>query len=98
MDVVEEVVRIDVVLLHQAGERRPMLVEMRFLDTLGLVWVATEQTLDVCAHALIDQREQARRRRVKAIVEVENPVADMGEARVHKRRQPLARFCIFIKL
>ena len=85
MDVVEEIVRIDAMLLHQPGERGAMLVEMRLLDPLRLDRVAVEQPLDIGAHALVDQLEQPGRGRIKAIVEVEDPVADVGEARVHGR-------------
>ena len=35
-----------------------------------------------------DQREQAGRSRIKAIIEVEDPVADVGEARVHGPLKP----------
>ena len=55
-------------------------------------WIAAEQALDIGAHALVDQREQAGRRGIEAIVEVEDPVADVGEARVHERLERLAAF------
>ena len=63
-----------------------MLVEMRLLDALRLLGIAVEQALDVGAHALVDQLEQPGRRRIEAIVEIENPVANVGEARVHAAR------------
>ena len=91
MHILKEVVRVDRMLLHQPGKRRPVRVEMRFLDALGLVRVAAEQPGDIGAHALVDQREQAGRRRIQAIVEVEDPVADMGEARVHGLGRRLAQ-------
>ena len=80
MDVFEEVLRVDAVVLHQTGEGRAMLVEVRFLHALGLFAIAAEQPLDIRAHSLVDQREQSRRRRVQAIVEVENPVARHGRS------------------
>ena len=49
-----------------------------------------EQALDIGGHALVDQLEQPAAGRVQAIVEIENPVADMGEARVHERSRRLA--------
>jgi hypothetical protein len=55
MDVVEKIVRVDAMFLHQAGESRSMLVEMRFLDAPGLDGIAVEQPLDIGAHALVDQ-------------------------------------------
>ena len=83
MNIVEEVVWIDAMLLHQPGERRPMRMEMALLHAPRLGGVAFQEPLDVSPHAFVDQREQARRCRIKAIVEIENPVADVGEARVH---------------
>jgi hypothetical protein len=85
MDVLQEVARIDVAGFHQPRQRRSMLMKMRLLDPFRLDGVAIQQPLDIGAHALVDQREQTGRSRVQAIVEVENPVADVGEARVHVR-------------
>jgi hypothetical protein len=53
-----------------------MLVEMRFLDPLGLDRIDVEQPLDISTHALVDQLEQAGRRWVKAIVEVRSIAYD----------------------
>ena len=64
-----------------------MLVEMGLLHPLGLDRIDAQQPLDEGAHTLVDQVEQAGRCRVKAIIEIENPVGDMaelrGKARVH---------------
>src|SRR5690348_506153 len=68
---------------HQPGERRSMLMKMRFLDAPGFLRSAVEQPLNVGAHALVDQRKQTGRRRIEAIVEVEDPVADVPETGVH---------------
>ena len=51
---------------------------MMLLDAMRLVGVAVQKTPDIGVHALVDQREQTARRRVQAIVEVENPVAPEG--------------------
>ena len=67
-----------------------MLVKMFFLDRFGSDRIAAEKTLDVAAHALVDQREKPGRRGIEAIVEVEDPVADVGEARVHERFEAVA--------
>ena len=98
MHLVQEVIRVDVMLFHQTGERRSMLVEMGLLDALRFDKVDVHQALDIGAHALVDQREQTRRRRIKAIVEVEDPVADMGEARVQHAGTRLAANEAFIKM
>ena len=60
-----------------------MLMKVRLLDSPGLFRSAVEQTLDVRAHAFVNQREEARRRRIEAIIEVEDPVANVLETRVH---------------
>ena len=79
MDVGEKVMRIDALMLHQPGQRRAMVVEMRLLDAPRLDPVARQQAFDVGAHALVDQVEQAGRRRVEAIVEIKDPVANVRE-------------------
>ena len=97
MDVAQEVMRIDIVLGHQPGERRPMLVEVAFLNSPRLDRIAAEQALDIPAHALVDQLEQLARGRIEAIVEVEDPVADVGEAGIHGVAR-LAAFDFFSKM
>ena len=61
-----------------------MIMEMLFLHLAGLDRVDIQQPLDVGSHPLVDQREQPARCRVEAVVEVENPVIDMSEVRVHR--------------
>ena len=70
-------------LLHQPGERRAMLMKMRLLYPPRFLGGAIEQALDVRAHPLIDQRKQAGRSGIEAIVEVEDPVSNVLEAGVH---------------
>jgi hypothetical protein len=77
--VFEEMMRVDVVALHQPCQRRPVRVEMILLHAVRFCRVAFEQALDVRGHALVDQGEEAARMRIEAIVEVEDPVADVGE-------------------
>ena len=79
----EKVVGVDPMLLHQARKRGPVLVEVTLLDALRFSQIAIQQALNIGAHPLVDQREQPRRRRIEAVVEVENPVVDMAETRVH---------------
>ena len=88
MDVAHEMMRIDVVVLHQPGQRCAAAVEVHLLDPPRLGRVHAEQPLDVRGHALVDQLEQLASSRIEAIVEVEDPVADVGEARVHERPRP----------
>ena len=42
-----------------------------------------QKALDIGAHALVDEVEQPSRSRVQAIVEIEDPVTDMGEDAIH---------------
>ena len=64
-------------LLHQPGERRSMLVKMGLLDALRFLRLTIEQALDVGPHPFIDQIEKARGRRIKTIIEVEDPIANL---------------------
>ena len=84
MDVLQEIMRIDVAILHQSCQGSAMGVEMGLLDALCLDDVASHQPLDIGAHALVDQGEQPRGCRIQAIVEIEDPVADVSKARVHE--------------
>ena len=59
MDVAQEVVGIDVVMLHQARQRGPGAMEVLFLDPPRFLRVDAQQALDVGAHALVDQVEQS---------------------------------------
>jgi hypothetical protein len=72
-------------------------MEVHLLDPASFSGIHVEQALDIRRHSLIDQVEEAARGRVKAIVEVENPVPNMGEAWVHGGRGP-SRFVILSKL
>jgi hypothetical protein len=76
-----------------------MVVEMRLLHTPRLDPIALQQALDIIAHALVDQVEQPRRGRVKAIVEIEDPVRDMceGGATVTMARALSADSCFIIR-
>jgi len=51
------------------------------LHALRLGGIAIQKPLDVGAHALVDQGEEARRGRIQAVVEIEDPVAHMAELR-----------------
>ena len=86
--VAHEMMRIDVVVLHQPGKRGAAAVEVHLLDPPRLGRVHAKQALDVRGHPLVDQVEQPASRRIETIVEVEDPVADVGKARVHERAWP----------
>ena len=79
MHVIQEMVRVDLMLFHQSGERGAVGVEMGLLYPLRLDWIAAEQPFDIGAHPLVDQFEQAGGGRIEAIVEIEDPVADVAE-------------------
>jgi hypothetical protein len=85
VDVFEEMMGIDFMLLHQARKRRPVGMEMVFLEPACLFGPDIEQSPDVRRHSLVDQREKIGRGRIQAIVEIEDPIAYMGKARVHRR-------------
>jgi hypothetical protein len=72
-------------LLHQPGEGRSEFMELLLLHPSCFMRIAAEEVLDILTHSLIDEREEACRCGVKAVIEVEDPVADMSEAGVHER-------------
>jgi len=84
----EEMVGIYPMFLHQPRECRAVLVEVSFLYAPRLFGAAVEQPLNIGSHSLVDQVEQSRRRRIQAIIEIEDPVADVGEAAIHAAKSP----------
>ena len=88
VDVAHEMMRVDVMMLHQSGKRRPEPWKCIFWTRRASIASHAEQPLDIGGHALVDQLEQAGRCRVEAIVEVEDPVADVGEAAGPCRAEP----------
>jgi hypothetical protein len=64
---------------HQPGKGCAMLVKMLLLDAARLLRVAADEALDELAHPLVDQREQIRRGRIEAVVEIEDPALGHGE-------------------
>jgi hypothetical protein len=75
--------RIDSMRGHQAGQGRAVLVEIALLDPPGLIVIAADQLLDEGGHSDVDQREQVRRSRVKAVVEIEDPASDVRKGGDH---------------
>ena len=65
-------------------------MKVHFLDPPRFSGVDIEKPLDIGGHSLIDQLKQPTARRVQAIVEIEDPVVDVGEAVVHERPRALA--------
>src|SRR6058998_1610406 len=84
MDIGQKIVRIDAMLGHQAGERRAVRMKMRFLDAMRFFGIAAEQIFNELPHAYIDQREQIGRRRIEAVVQIEDPAVDMGKRGDHR--------------
>ncbi len=63
---------------HQTRQRRAVIVEMHLLHAVRFRRIAAEQVADILPHARFDLGEQITRRRIQRVVEIENPVADMG--------------------
>jgi hypothetical protein len=64
-------------------------VEVRFLDSLCLFGVAVEEAFDIGPHSLVDQLEKAGRCRIQAVIEIEDPVANVGVAAIHAAWSPI---------
>ena len=77
MDEIEKVVRIDVMLRHQPGERGAMAKEIGLLDPPRLPPVSAEKPGDIVRHLGVDLREEIGARRVEGVVQIEDPGADM---------------------
>src|SRR3546814_18641532 len=85
MNKVQKCVRISAVMMHQARERGPMLHEITLLHPPRLLWITTKQPLNELAHFDVDQAEKVRLRRIYRVIQIEHPVAYMGNARKHGR-------------
>src|SRR5688500_10096448 len=86
MDEIEKFARIDAILCHQSGQRRPMFLKILLLDPPRLHRAATEQLPNKAAHAQIDEFEKVGRRRIETVVQVEDPAVDMVKGRGHRYR------------
>ena len=75
----QEGIRADAVMQHQAFQRRAMLMVIAFLQRACLVPLHLQQVHDEIRHVAVDLREQIDVMRVKRVVEIEDPVADMGK-------------------
>ncbi len=82
IDVVHEIhedIRLHVMLGHEAGERRAVLVVEVFLHLARRFRIEAEQILDEGAHPLVDLRKQIALGGVERVVEVEDPEPRPGE-------------------
>ena len=71
--IVEIFFRVGPVQAHEAAQRRPVIVIVGFLNSARLVCVETEMLLHKQSHACFYLGEQVAFRRVKRVVEIENP-------------------------
>ena len=89
IDVVHELqerVRVDLVQLDEAGQRRAVVVVVALLQVAGMLQRQIEVLGDEGAHALVDLGEQVAGRRVERVVEIEHPHAGIVEAAPRRRR------------
>ena len=75
----EEIVGVDAVPVHQPVQRRAVF-EVEFLLQLArLLARQLQQLRHIGRHLHVDLREQVRMVRIERVVEIEDPVGDMGE-------------------
>ena len=74
-----KIVGIDVMLLHQPLQRRAVALVIVFLQRARGHAVETEQLGQEQRDPLVDLRPDLRLMRIQRVVEVEDPVVDMGE-------------------
>jgi hypothetical protein len=83
MDGGQEVFRIDAVVVgHQAGQGRAVLVVVALLDRPGLVAGQAGHPLHEVGHAPGDQRHDLALDRVEGVVEIEQPGVDVRKVDV----------------
>ena len=83
VDKIEKLVRINIMMFHQAAQRGAVVVKEILLHTPRLDRIDSEQSRDIVTHALINLGKQIDARVIKGIVEIENPGADAGEVKHH---------------
>ena len=75
----EEVMRIDAVMAHQAGQRRAVVEIVFLLQRPRLVVIEPKKLGDIGRHVLVDLGEEIDMMRIERVVEIEYPVGHMGE-------------------
>ena len=76
---IEEAIRIDSVMEHQSLKRRPVFVVIALLQRFRLGRLHLQQLLNIGGHVPVDLREEVDVMRVKRVVEIKDPLADIGE-------------------
>jgi len=85
MDLVQEHIRIDIVVGDQSGERGAVLIEILVTQDRGFRRGQAGLTDHESGHLFLDLRHDIGFMRVKGLVEIEDPGVDMGERRQHRR-------------
>ncbi len=68
-------------MLHQTAERRPVTVEVVLLQTVRFVLLDLKEISDELLHLEIDLCKKPTARRIKRVVQVENPRLDFPQRR-----------------
>ncbi|MCY1234969.1 hypothetical protein D9M72_475700 [compost metagenome] len=79
MRLLEKLVRVDAVVDHQTFERRAVVAVVVFLQLLRIGRVQRQKLRHIGRHVAVDLRKQVDVVRIERVVEVEDPVGDMGE-------------------
>lgn len=79
----------------QAVQGRAMFAEIALLKASGLFLFQVQQSLHIKTDPLLHLREEAGRRRIKRVVEVENTTRDLGHSFAFNKRRPLLLACSY---
>jgi hypothetical protein len=79
MDKIQKIRRVGPMMVHQPGQRRAVIMEKAFLDFSCFDQITLKSLSDIFAHPDINQRKQIALDWIEHVIEIKNPVIDMGE-------------------
>ena len=79
MRLLQEIVGIDAVMDHQPLQGRAVLEVILLLQFAGVFSLHLQKSRDISRHILVDLREEINMMRIKRVVEIEHPIADVRE-------------------
>ncbi|MNE52882.1 hypothetical protein D3C80_1475780 [compost metagenome] len=89
VDLGQEVVRVDLIMHHQAGQRGAVIMQIAALQAQRLGRLQTRGPNHILVDALLDLFQELAFRRVEGVVEIEHPGPDVAQvgADLGARRQ-----------
>ena len=76
---IEKMQWVDIVMQHQAFQRRAVIAIIAFLNHLGFIRRQFQELRHIGIHVPVNLRKQVDMMRIERVVEIEYPILDMGE-------------------